>query len=89
MIYFTSQVCERRKIFFSPRCRLTANQKVEDAMELYTAEELATLLKTSKDTIWRWGRQGKLPKLKIGRLVRFGLPEGVFDDKQRKDNESL
>ena len=54
-----------------------------------TAEEMATLLKTSKDTIWRWGRQGKLPKLKIGRLVRFGLPEGVFDDKQRKDNESL
>lgn len=58
-------------------------------MELYTAEELATLLKMSKDTIWRWGRQGKLPKLKIGRLVRFGLPEGVFNDKQRKDNKGL
>lgn len=43
--------------------------------QLYTAQELAELMKVSPDTIWRWGRQGKLRKVKIGRLVRFEMPE--------------
>ena len=43
--------------------------------KLYTAEELAKLLKVSKDTIWRLGRQKKLKTRRVGRLVRFEMPE--------------
>lgn len=43
--------------------------------KLYTAKELAVLLAVSEDTIWRWGRQGKIKKVKIGRLVRFEMPD--------------
>lgn len=57
-------------------------------MELYTAEEMAILFKTTKDTIWRWGREGLLPRVKVGRLVRFGLPEGDIYGTERKDAES-
>jgi len=42
---------------------------------LYTAQELARLLQVSPDTIWRWGRQGKITKIKVGRTVRFEMPE--------------
>lgn len=43
--------------------------------ELYTASELSEILRVPIDTIWRWGREGKLKRIKIGRLVRFELPE--------------
>lgn len=43
--------------------------------ELYTARELSRLLKVSQGTIWRWGREGELKTVKVGRLVRFEMPE--------------
>lgn len=43
--------------------------------KLYTAKELSEVLSVSIDTIWRWGREGKLKRIKIGRLVRFEMPE--------------
>lgn len=43
--------------------------------KLYTAKELAEILSVPIDTIWRWGREGKLRRIKIGRLVRFEMPE--------------
>jgi len=48
-------------------------------MELYTAEELAKILKLHIKTIYRLGREGKLYRVKVGRAVRFAMPE-------RKDN---
>ena len=45
------------------------------AMKLYTAEEVATYLNVSKQTVWRYGRQGKLQRVQVGRTVRFALPE--------------
>lgn len=41
---------------------------------LYTAEEMSKALKVNMDTIWRWGREGKLRTEKIGRTVRFYMP---------------
>lgn len=42
----------------------------------YRASELAEKLGVSIDTIWRWGREGKLTSYRIGRTVRFELPKG-------------
>ena len=44
-------------------------------MKLYKAKEIAEILNVSKQTIWRYGREGKLKKVKVGRTVRFALPE--------------
>ena len=44
-------------------------------MKLYKVEEIAEILNVSKQTVWRYGRQGKLAKVKVGRTVRFALPE--------------
>ena len=48
-----------------------------DKKKLYTAEEIAKYIggKVTADTVWRWGRQGKLKRVKVGRLVRFELPK--------------
>lgn len=45
--------------------------------KLYTAKEIAEYLggKVTADTVWRWGRQGKLKRVKVGTLVRFELPK--------------
>lgn len=43
--------------------------------KLYTARELSRLLKVSQGTIWRWGREGELKTVRVGRLVRFEMPE--------------
>lgn len=43
--------------------------------KLYTAQELSELMQVSPDTIWRWGRQGELVTVRVGRTVRFELPE--------------
>lgn len=44
--------------------------------ELYTAKELSELLSVSIGTIWRWGREGKLIRVKVGRTIRFRKPRG-------------
>lgn len=44
-------------------------------MKLYTAKALAEIMDVSVDTIWRWGRQGKLKRIKVGRIVRFEMPK--------------
>jgi excisionase family DNA binding protein len=38
---------------------------------LITAEEVATLLKVSPKSIYRWAKDGLLPAFREGRLVRF------------------
>lgn len=42
---------------------------------MYTAKELAKILQVTEDTIWRLGREGKLKKVKVGRIVRFKRPK--------------
>lgn len=43
--------------------------------KLYTAKELARILQVSADTIWRWGRNGLIRSVRIGKVVRFYMPE--------------
>lgn len=50
--------------------------------DLYTAEEMAAILKVSRNTVWRYGRKGMLPTVRMGRTVRFGLPR----EKERNDD---
>lgn len=38
-------------------------------------EELATILSISKNTIYSWISQRKIPYIKVGRLVRFDAKE--------------
>jgi excisionase family DNA binding protein len=38
---------------------------------LLTAQELAEILKVNEQTIYRWAREGKLPRVKIGSSIRF------------------
>lgn len=44
-------------------------------MRLYTAEEAAEILRVSKQTVWRYGREGKLNAVRFGRTVRYEIPE--------------
>ena len=44
-------------------------------MKLYTASEMAAILKVHIKTVYRYGREGKLLRVKVGRSVRFALPE--------------
>ena len=42
-------------------------------MRLYTAQEAADALRISKQTVWKYGREGKLKTVRFGRKVRFDL----------------
>lgn len=46
-------------------------------MRLYTAQEAADILKLKKQTVWKYGREGKLRTVKFGRTVRFNLEGGT------------
>jgi len=56
-------------------------------MKLYTADELAKILKVNKQTIWRWGRENRLAQVRIGRTVRFKGVENGFDSTQGNRQE--
>lgn len=42
-------------------------------MRLYKAEEAAEILRVSKQTVWKYGREGKLKAIRFGRTVRYDL----------------
>lgn len=44
-------------------------------MKLYTATELAEILGLHVKTVYKYGRQKKLKCVKVGKSVRFFLPE--------------
>ena len=44
-------------------------------MKLYTAEELAAILKVHVETVRRWGREGKIKRIKVGSRCRYMMPE--------------
>lgn len=43
-------------------------------MKLYTANELAKMLRIHPRTVYRLGREGKLELVRVGRSVRFAEP---------------
>ncbi len=51
-------------------------------MKLYTAEEAADILRVSKRTVWKYGREGKLKAVRFGRTVRYDLEgsNGSYDN---------
>ena len=51
------------------------NQVVGTQPEYLTAKELATKLNVSQKTVQKWRALGKLPIVKMGRLVRFPRQE--------------
>lgn len=42
-------------------------------MKLYTVEEAAEVLRLSKWTVWKYGREGKIKTVRFGRTVRYDL----------------
>lgn len=49
-------------------------------MRLYTAEEAAKVLRLSKWTVWKYGREGKLKAVRFGRTVRYDLEGDRHED---------
>ena len=49
-------------------------------MKLYTAQEAADVLRIKKQTVWKYGREGKLKTVRFGRTVRFDLEGGNNED---------
>jgi|GEM_PF-4731692 len=45
--------------------------KAEETREMLTVTEMAILFRVTPRTIGNWMRQGRLPYLKIGNVVRF------------------
>lgn len=56
-------------------------------MKLYTANEMAKLLKVYPKTVYKWGANGKLERVKIGKAVRFALPDKENENADRKTDE--
>jgi excisionase family DNA binding protein len=46
--------------------------------ELLTVEEVASYLRVSRSTVWRWCQEKKVPAFKIGREWRISRP--VLED---------
>jgi excisionase family DNA binding protein len=58
--------------------------RVGEAMRLYTAQEAADVLRIKKQTVWKYGREGKLKTVRFGRTVRFDLEGGTSNGNQSK-----
>ncbi len=72
-----SKSSEKTNIYYSgPRLRPS---KIEDIDSPYpsplTKEELARHFKVGLRTVDNWIASGRFPYMKIGRLVRFSLPD--------------
>lgn len=42
---------------------------------LYTAKQVAEILQINQQTVYRLAKRGELECCKVGRLVRFALPD--------------
>ncbi len=56
-------------------------------MKLYKADEIAEMCKVSIGTVYRLGREGKLKRVKVGRSVRFAMPQIGDENADRKIEE--
>lgn len=61
----------------------------EDTFVYITVKQLAERYNVTKNTIWTWVRQGKVPKPKrlSDRVVRFWLPE-IIEHEQKQGLQS-
>ena len=57
-------------------------------MKLYTAQEAAEVLRLSKWTVWKYGREGKLRTVKFGRTVRYDLTS-MKEERDEKRHDDL
>ena len=58
--------------------RIVAKVKRDmEGAEFYTVREVARLLRTSRQTVLRWVRQGLIPGIRIGRTIR--IPKDQMD----------
>lgn len=48
----------------------------KDSGGLWDAEQVAAFLKIKTETVYLWASQGRLPKVKVGRLTRFN-PDAI------------
>ena len=55
--------------------------------ELLTVEEVATYLRVSRSTVWRWCQSKKVPAFKIGREWRISGP--VLEDLVAAQQKSM
>ena len=55
---------------------------------LYTARELAQILKCNPQTIYRKGQSGEIPRIQVGRLVRFYMPKEQEEYEERGKSKS-
>lgn len=56
-------------------------------MKLYTAKELATILGVHPQTIYRAGERGEIASYKVGRSVRFEMPNERTEQCLKKETE--
>lgn len=67
-----------------------ASVLLEKASDLLDANELSEVLKCSKDMVYLWHRQGKLPKaIRLGRILRWSKVkiEKWLQENQPEDGE--
>lgn len=57
-------------------------------MRLYTAEEAAEVLRLSKWTVWKYGREGRLKTVRFGRTVRYDLEGGLYGSAESGDHRA-
>ena len=56
--------------------------------DLMTATEVAELFRVEPSTVYGWARKGEIPKIKIGRVVRFPRDEiEKFLNNNRTNNQ--
>lgn len=55
-------------------------------MRLYTAEEAAEVLRVSKWTVWKYGREGKLKTVRFGRTVRYVIQEETHEVQNHRND---
>lgn len=60
-------------------------------MKLYTADEMAKTLNVHIKTVYRWGREEKLTVMRVGRSVRFALPQigDAYADNETEEERPL
>jgi len=57
-------------------------------MRLYTAQEAADALRVSKQTVYKYGREGKLSTVRFGRTVRFKL-KGASNGRSKTEGQRV
>lgn len=60
-----------RKKDVNDRYREGCGVRIEDLPDVLTADDIASMLQCSPKTIYDMGARGIIPRVKVGRLVRF------------------